>query len=106
MFKELLNFNEVCFKSAVVEEERRVCPRGQVFELSWLPGEDTHRRNQGQHFNSVIKHVNAEAKVTVEAQIVVFLEVGISRKRCLKSQPKWATKEQGVPQGPRLFGRN
>lgn len=43
MFKELLNFDEVCFKGAVVEKERRVCPWGQVFQLSWLPGEDTDR---------------------------------------------------------------
>lgn len=39
MFKKLLDFDEVCFEGAVVEEERRVGPGGQVFELSWLPGE-------------------------------------------------------------------
>lgn len=43
LFKELLDFDEVCFEGAVVEEERRVSPRGQVFELSWLPGDDVKR---------------------------------------------------------------
>lgn len=38
MFKELLDFDEVCFEGAVVEEERRVGAGGQVFELGWLPG--------------------------------------------------------------------
>lgn len=43
MFKKLLDFDEVCFEGAVVEEERRVGPGGQVFELGRLPGEDGDR---------------------------------------------------------------
>lgn len=43
MLKELLDFDEVCFEGAVVEEERRVGPGGQVFELGWLPGNDVER---------------------------------------------------------------
>lgn len=30
LFKKLLDLDEVCFQGAVVEEERRVSPRGQV----------------------------------------------------------------------------
>lgn len=37
LLKKLLNFDEVCFEGAVIEEERRIGPGGQVFELSWLP---------------------------------------------------------------------
>lgn len=40
MFEKLLDFDEVCFEGAVVEEERRVGPGGQVFELGRLPGKD------------------------------------------------------------------
>ena len=39
MFKKLLDFDEVCFEGAVVQEERGVGAGGQVFELRWLPGE-------------------------------------------------------------------
>lgn len=43
MLKELLDFDEVCFEGAVVEEERRVGPGGQIFQLGWLPGDDVER---------------------------------------------------------------
>lgn len=38
MFEKLLDFDEVCLEDAVVEEERWVCPRSEVFELIRLPG--------------------------------------------------------------------
>lgn len=38
MFKKLLDFDEVCFEGAVVEEERRIGPRGQVLQFCWFPG--------------------------------------------------------------------
>lgn len=37
LFKKLLDFDEVCFEGAVVKEERRISPWGQVLELCWLP---------------------------------------------------------------------
>lgn len=43
MLQKLLDFDKVCFEGAIVEEERRVGPRGEVFELRWLPGEDTEK---------------------------------------------------------------
>lgn len=53
MFKKLLDLDEVCFQGAVVEEERRVSPRGQVLELGWLPGDDrTMRRKQRRGFRT------------------------------------------------------
>lgn len=39
MFEKLLDFDEVCLEDAVVEEERWVCPRSEVFELIRLPGD-------------------------------------------------------------------
>lgn len=48
MFQKLLYFDEVCFEGAVVEEERRVSPGGQVFELSRLPGEGKDGEVGGQ----------------------------------------------------------
>lgn len=41
MFKELLNFDEVCLECAIVQQERRVGAGGEVFKLFWLPGDDT-----------------------------------------------------------------
>lgn len=43
LFQKLLDFDEVCFERAVVEEERRVGAGSEVFELCWLP-EDTGER--------------------------------------------------------------
>lgn len=43
MFEKLLDFDEVCLEDAIIEEERRVCPGGEVFELSWLPGGDAEK---------------------------------------------------------------
>lgn len=40
LFKKLLDFDEVCLEGAVVQEERGVCPGGQVLELCWLPAEN------------------------------------------------------------------
>lgn len=43
MLKKLLDFDEVCFEGAIVQEERRVGPGSEVFELSRLPGDDAKR---------------------------------------------------------------
>lgn len=84
MFKKLFNFDEVCFEGAVVEEERRVGPGGQVFELSWLPGERgrqkmeerwgrmwrhrTYEMHSYSSFNqTVIKCVKTESTLVIEA---------------------------------------
>lgn len=39
MFEKFLNFDEVCLEDAVVEEKRWICPRSEIFELVWLPGD-------------------------------------------------------------------
>lgn len=39
LLQKLLDFDEVCFEGAVVEEERRVGARGKVFELRRLPAD-------------------------------------------------------------------
>lgn len=39
LFQKLLDFDEVCFEGAVVEEERRIGAGGEVFELRWLSKE-------------------------------------------------------------------
>lgn len=48
LFQKLLDFDEVCFECAVVEQERRVGSRGEVLKLRRLPiggGEGWKRGN-------------------------------------------------------------
>lgn len=47
LLQKLLDFDEVCFESAVVEEKRRVSARGEVFELRWLPVDGGERWKRG-----------------------------------------------------------
>lgn len=81
MLKKLLDFDEICFEGAIVEEERRVGPGGQVFELSWLPEKDVKRwrekrAGKGETLvidgfsslnHTVIKHVKTESMLVIKA---------------------------------------
>lgn len=52
LFQKLLDFDEVCFECAVVEEKRGVGAWGEVFELCWLPegaGEGWKMRKQNSY---------------------------------------------------------